>query len=293
MKFVWPAHLMPRAALWVALAVMAGVGVGAAVTYWLTGSPSAEQAALKIRYYKNPMGTGHVSGKPMKDEMGMDYVAVYEEEVKGTLSSESDSIAVGPRVVQNIGVRTAVVEKGRVAGEISANGVLALDEARTAIVTTKVDGYLETLHVRAIGQMVKPDDPLFDFYSPDLSAAMEEYLAAQRYQDTLPAGANQTMHRNATHLAIAAQKRLEALGLNAAHIRKIQSEGAVPRVVTFYSTQSGVVIKKNAVQGSRVAAGTELFVLADLSELWVLADVWQTILCFAKSTCPRKICSEF
>lgn len=263
----------PGPALWLILALTAAAAGGAALTYWLTKNTPSAPTERKILFYKNPMGSGHVSNKPMKDEMGMDYIPVYSDEAQTGMAAEG-AVQIDPSMTQNIGVRTVVVKAGTVGEELSANGVLTQDETRTSTITAKVDGYIEKLHVGAVGQYIKQDQPLFDFYSPDLAANMEEYLAAIRYQEGAAADTPQSTQRNAAHLVFAAQKRLEALGLNREHFRKMRSENAVSRTVTFHSTQSGVLVKKNAVQGGRVTAGTELFSLADLSTLWVIAEVY-------------------
>ena len=260
----------------VVVAVLAGLLVGALAMYWLRGdAPSARSNEPKILYYRNPMGSGHTSDKPMKDEMGMDYIPVYEnQQGAGAPPQEPGLVTINPTVVQNIGVRTAPVTKGAIKAQIVANGVLALDESRTTTVTAKVDGYVEKLHVASVGHVVKEGDPLFDMYSPDLVALLEEYLAALRYQESLPATASQTLHRNATDLVVAAHKRIQAIGLIRPQIAKIQSDRGVPRSITFFAAHNGVVLKKNVLEGGFVSAGTELFTLADLSEVWVLADVY-------------------
>lgn len=256
----------------IALAVAIVIAIG---LYW--GNDTRETASApaerKILYYKNPMGTGHVSDKPMKDEMGMDYIPAHDEH-EGAVDQDTSVVHISPAVVQNIGVRTAPVAKGAVAGEIEANGVLALNETATATITTKIDGFIEKLHVTAVGQTVKFEDPLFDIYSPDLDARLQEYLAALRYQNSLPAHASQSVHRNATDLVVTANMRLESLGIRKAQLKKMASDENVPRLVTIHSSQSGTVLKKNVQEGGSVAAGTELFQLADLSTLWVLADVY-------------------
>lgn len=263
-----------RVAVLVTAAALGGSIVGGAIAYRVLDSQPARESASaepKVLYYRNPMGTGHISDKPMKDEMGMDYVPVYADD--GAVAP-ADGIRIDPGMAQNIGVRTAKVTKGNIAGEIAANGVLALNEAGVGIVTAKAGGYIEKLYVSAVGQKIKAGDPLFDIYSPDLIAAFEEYLSAVRYQDSLPLGGQQMQHRNATDLVVGAHKRLELLGVNKNQLRQVQAENAVPRLITLHATQDGVVLKKNAVEGAYITPGTELFTIADLSRLWVLADVY-------------------
>ncbi len=249
--------------------------VAAAVAYWGFGSGGtvSPAPARKVLYYRNPMGTGHVSDTPMKDHMGMDYIPVYAAEVTPGAGGEPPVVTIDPAMVQTIGVRTAPVTKGEVKSVINANGVVALNDARTTTVTTKIAGYIEKLHVTTVGQNVSAESPLYDIYSPDLDALLQEYLGALRYQDSLPTDSVSPLNRNATELVMAAELRLESLGLRRAQLKVMKSQGAVPRLVTIYSPQVGTVLKKNVQAGGYVTAGTELFVLADLSGLWVLADV--------------------
>lgn len=258
----------------IVVAALAGLVVGASLTYQLVDGKPTETASTerKVLYYRNPMGTGHMSDRPMKDEMGMDYIAVYAD-APGAVA-EAGVIRIDPAMAQNIGVRTAPVTKGNVANEITANGVLALNEANVGIVTARLNGYVEKLHVAAVGQKIRENQPLFDLHSPDLIGALEEYLSALRYQESLPPGGHQTLHRNATDMVVAAHKRLELLGLNRSQIRQVQAQGGVPRVMALHAVQSGIVLKKNVTEGGYITPGMELFTIADLSELWVLADVY-------------------
>lgn len=258
----------------VAMALVVGLVLGiAGMRWWQKNSATDAGSERKVLYYKNPMGSGHVSATPMKDEMGMDYIPVYEGE--GASQAEpAGTVSISPTVVQNIGVRTAPVTQGKVATEVVANGVIALDETRTTTVTTKVDGYVEKLYVTAVGKTVNKGDPLFDLYSPDLAALLEEFLAALRYQESIPATASPAVHRNATELVVAAHSRLQLLGLAREQIAQIQAQRSAPRAITFYANSGGVVLKKNVLQGGYVAAATELFTLADLSAVWVLAEVY-------------------
>lgn len=257
----------------VAAAIGLLVGIGAMYLWQPDSATPTASTERKPKYYRNPMGNGHISDKPMKDDMGMDYIPVYEDE-PNSADDAPGTVAVNPSVMQNMGVRTAAVKKGNVAREIVANGVIALSEAGTTAVTTKVDGYVEKLYVTAVGQAVKKGGLLFELNSPDLHALLEEYLGAVRYQESVPITASQSVHRNATDLVVAAHKRLLLLGIDRPQLAAIKSGQVVPNTVKFYAQHSGVVLKKNVFEGGFVAAATELFTLADLSELWVLADTY-------------------
>ena len=264
--------LLGVAAIAAAIGVLVGIGV---MYLWPPdGTTTTASTERKPKYYRNPMGSGHISDKPMKDDMGMDYIPVYDDEANAAADDAPGTVAINPSVMQNMGVRTAPVTKGNVAREIVANGVLALSETGTTTVTTKVDGYVEKLYVTAVGQAVRQGDLLFELNSPDLYALLEEYLGAVRYQESVPATASQSVHRNATDLVVSAHKRLLLLGIDRPQLAAIRSGQVVPNTVKFYANHSGVVLKKNVLEGGFIAAGTELFTLADLSELWVMADAY-------------------
>lgn len=266
-------RLKQKPGVWSVLAIVVVLFAVGILLYATLGAYETAPAERKVLYYKNPMGSGHVTDKPMKDEMGMDYIPVYADELTRAAETDPGLVAIDPALVQTIGVRTAKVSKGKLGGEISASGVVALNETASTTVTSKVAGYIEKLHVTAVGQKVTSESPLFDLYSPDLDALLQEYLSALRYQDSLPGDAPAALTRNATELTVATQMRLESLGLRKTQLKQMASQGGVPRLITFYSPQTGTVLKKNVQEGGFVPAGTELFVLADLSKLWVLADV--------------------
>ena len=273
MKRLWSRLKEKPGIVWPALVIVAVLGVGS-LWYMSQGGREAPPTERKVLYYKNPMGSGHVSDKPMKDEMGMDYIPVYADELTRPTEADPGLVALDPALVQTIGVRIAKVSQGKIGGEISASGVVALNEMASTTITSKVAGYIEKLHVTAVGQRVTSESPLFDLYSPDLDALLQEYLSALRYQSSLPGDAAATQHRTATELMVATQMRLESLGLRKTQLKQMAAEGGVQRLITFYSPQTGTVLKKNVQEGGFVPAGTELFVLADLSQLWVLADVY-------------------
>ena len=134
--------------------------------------PSGER---KIKYYKSTMNPGEVKPGPGKDSMGMDMVAVYEDEAA---AAESSAIAVDPVTTQTMGIRTATVTRGPLRRAIRTVGAIEYNETALADVTTKFKGWIEKLHVNATGQLVMKGDPLFEIYSPELYSAQVEYLLA-------------------------------------------------------------------------------------------------------------------
>jgi membrane fusion protein, copper/silver efflux system len=224
-------------------------------------SPSKPAGQGRILYYRNPMGLPDTSPVPKKDSMGMDYIPVYEGE------AEQGVVTVAPGRLQLLGVRTAPVEKrAAVARTVRATGTLAFDERRLAVVTTKVEGWIEQLDVAATGEAVKRGQVLAWFYSPLLVSAEEEYLLAA----SMPAS------HGGGSLAAAALQRLRALDVPEEEIARLRRTGKATRRIAIRAPTDGVVTDKPVVAGTRVMPGEALYKLADLTRIWLLADVQES-----------------
>jgi Cu(I)/Ag(I) efflux system membrane fusion protein len=171
-----------------------------------------------------------------------------------------------------LGIRTTKVIQAPIALEITANGRLAIDEARLHEVTLKVGGYVSDLKLNTTGQTVHKGDPLFTLYSPELFAAQQEYLIARHNGDVLR-GAGDAVHGDA--LGHAAETKLRLWGFSDELLRVIATTDAPIERVPFNAPASGVVIEKNVVDGAAVTAGQRLFRIADLDQIWVEADVYE------------------
>ena len=175
---------------------------------------------------------------------------------------------------QEIGVTTATVERRKIGGKIDTNGVVAEDEGRVHAVNAKFSGYVERLFVDRTGQSVRKGEPLFSVYSPDLVATEREYLLAVENAQRLSGSSSAGARADAAALLSAARDRLRLWDVPDAEIRKIESAGTVSKDLVFPSPVSGVVLKKDVLPGMAIAAGMPLFTIADLSTVWVLADVY-------------------
>src|SRR3954452_3029100 len=224
--------------------------------------PAARQTGKgRILYYRNPMGLPDTSKVPKKDSMGMDYIPVYEGE------AEQGVVTVAPGRLQLLGVRTAPVEKrASVARTVRATGTLAFDEQRLAVVTTKVEGWIEQLDVATTGAAVKKGQALAWLYSPLLVSAEEEYLLVARMPETHGGGS----------LGAAALQRLRALDVPEDEIARLRRTGKAARRIAIRAPVDGVVTEKPVVAGMRVMPGEPLYRLADLTRIWVLADVQES-----------------
>jgi Cu(I)/Ag(I) efflux system membrane fusion protein len=220
----------------------------------------------KILFYRNPMGLPDTSPVPKKDQMGMDYIPVYE----GDEPDSGSTIKVSLDRVQRSGVRSEPTQKRVLARPVRAVGAVAIDESRLTIVTLRADGYIEDLFVNTTGQAVHAGQPLFRVYSSQIQQAQIDLrVALDASQRKLP-GADIERSMDG------AMQRLRNLGVPESRIEEVRKTGANPRTIDWPSPASGVVIAKRIINGQRVAAGDELYRIADLSKVWVIADVAET-----------------
>jgi Cu(I)/Ag(I) efflux system membrane fusion protein len=248
-----------------------GVAVTGYAGYWLgthsssstTATSSPSKVEHKVLYYRNPMGLPDTSPTPKKDSMGMDYVPVYdgEVEVAGQFSISLDK-------VQKLGVKSEAAAMRDLNGTLRVTGRIEINERLTYTIAPKFEGWVEKLHVNTNGQQVAKGQPLFDVYSPELvSAQREQALAAQGLSamQGADADAKQSMQR----LADASAARLKNWGISDA---PADSGDARPKV-TFRAPASGIVLEKKAIEGMRFMPGEMLYQIADLSAVWVIAEV--------------------
>ena len=189
-----------------------------------------------------------------------------EEEQAGVIHVEESRRAL-------LGIRTTKVVRAPIDLDITAKGRLAVDETKLHDVTLRVGGYISELRVNATGQSVARGDTLFTLYSPELYAAEQEYLIAAQNRDAM------RMNGDASHserLAHAAETKLRLWGLGEDQLAALAKRGEPIERVPFPSPASGVVVEKNIVDGAAVTAGQRLFRIADLADVWVEADVYES-----------------
>ncbi len=222
-----------------------------------------------ILYYRNPMGLPDTSPVPKKDSMGMDYIAVYEGD-----EPDDGSVKISIAKVQRLGVRSEPVEIRQLTRTIRAVGTIQADERRLYAVNTKFEGWIEKLHVNTTGQVVRRGDPLMEVYAPELVAVQEEYLLALRSQHMV-AGASTDIKASASQLANAALQRLRTWDVPEDQIKRLQRASAASRTLTLRAPADGIVMDKMAIEGQRFMPGEPLYKIADLSTVWLLADVFE------------------
>ncbi|MGE5517638.1 MAG: efflux RND transporter periplasmic adaptor subunit [Bacteroidota bacterium] len=223
----------------------------------------------KILYYRNPMGLPDTSPVPKKDPMGMDYVPVYEGDEDG-----GSTLKVSIDKVQKLGVRTEPAVLRTLTRPIRAVGTVQVDERQLHVVSPKFEGYIERLNVNQTGQKVARGQSLMEIYSPDLVLAQQEYVVALQGARSLE-NASPEARDSARSLAEGALSRLRNWDIGSGAIDRLRNGGQPSRTLSLASPVSGVVLEKKAIQGMRFMPGEPLFQIADLTNVWVIADVFE------------------
>lgn len=241
------------------------------------GAATAEPGERKVAFYRSPMDPTIRSDKPAKDSMGMDFVPVYEDEGDAPPSSVAGRavVTISSERRQVLGVRSEEVRKMPLAHRIRTVGKVAVDERLLRQVRTKVEGYIEHLYVDYTGQFVKRGERLLSIFSPDLVATQQEYLLALRGRNRLSESAVPSAAEGSSSLLEAARQRLLLWDIRPADIEKLERTGQVTRTLNVYSEIGGYVMQKMAYQGMKVTPADALYEIADLSRVWVLADVYE------------------
>jgi len=231
--------------------------------------PETQSQQGKILYYRHPMGAADTSPVPKKDEMGMDYLPVYESEL-----ASAGQIQISPEKIQKLGVSTETVAKRALVRSIRALGSIQIDERRVHAVTPRFEGWIQRLYVNATGQAVKRGQPLLEVYSPELMTAQQEYLIARQGQQALQQGSAQA-RGTAERLTDNALQRLHYWDIAPAQLQRLQIQEKPLDTLPLLSPVNGVVLEKPAQEGMRFMPGELLFRIADLSTVWLLAEVFE------------------
>jgi RND family efflux transporter MFP subunit len=177
--------------------------------------------------------------------------------------------------MQSIGVKTGTVEFKQLSDEIRATGTVDIDERLVSYVQVRFPGYIRRVLADATYQYVRKGDPLFTIYSPDLVATQEEYLLARQNQKAVSASSVDGVAAGATSLSTAAEQRLRQWDIPESEIAKLKETGKVISDLTINSPVSGYITERNALPNMYVESSTRLYTVADLSRIWVNAQVFQ------------------
>jgi Cu(I)/Ag(I) efflux system membrane fusion protein/cobalt-zinc-cadmium efflux system membrane fusion protein len=237
-----------------------------------TGKQAGKAAAAerKIKYWAAPMDPTYIRDEPGKSPMGMDLVPVYEDEV-----AEGAIVTVDPVTIQNMGIRTAIATRRDIQKTISTVGLVGYDETGQYSVNSKISGWVEKLYVSKTGQKVKKGAPLLEIYSPELVTAQEEYLLALSGYENTGGSSQSTLADSSKRLLDAAKRRLQLWDISDRDIRRLEKTRQTRKTMTLYAPYGGIVVMKMANEGQFIKSGMELFQIADLSTVWVYADIYE------------------
>ncbi|MEX2282064.1 MAG: efflux RND transporter periplasmic adaptor subunit [Gemmatimonadota bacterium] len=208
---------------------------------------------------------------PARETVPADALTRSDDMAGMNMMTADGSVQLTPGQVSEFGITFATVEMRPLSGEVRAVGSIAVDETRIAAVTMKFSGFIERLYIDFTGRPVNRGQPLFEIYSPDVLAAQEELLLAARLQSSSTRDIPGVP--SAVDLVAAAQQRLRLWDISEAQIDGILRAGAAKRTVTIYAPASGVVLEKNVVAGQAIEAGQLLYRIADLTRVWIEAEV--------------------
>jgi RND family efflux transporter MFP subunit len=184
-------------------------------------------------------------------------------------------IQLSPQRMQSIGVKIGNVESKTLNDEIRSYGTVQPNERHFAYVQTRFAGWIRQVYVDAAGDVVRKGQPLFTIYSPDLVATEREYLLAKKSAGSLQQSAVSGVADGAASLVAAAKARLQQFDVSESEIGKLNETGEAITDLTFYSPASGYITERNALPNMYVQPDTKLYAIADLSDVWVLAQIFQ------------------
>jgi multidrug efflux pump subunit AcrA (membrane-fusion protein) len=231
-------------------------------------------APEKKTRYRSTMNPNEISDKPGKDSMGMEMVP-FEMTTGGEKTPAGlAAVSITPAARERMGLTLGTVEKRQLSREIRTAARLQPDETRLYHVTVKIEGYVEKLFTATTGEYVNQGEPLVTIYSPILVSAQQEYL---------------NVLEDSPELAAAAKKRLQLWDITDKQIAQLANSGKPERVMTLFAPASGWILQRDISAGHKVTAGEQLLVLADLSNIWADADIYQSDLPFVKLGMPVEL----
>lgn len=260
--------------LLIAAAYVGGYGYGR----WYGKPVSAAGApARKVLYWVDAMHPWYKSDKPgIAPDCGMTLVPVYEgEEKRYEQKLPPGTVEITPEKQQLIGVEYGTVQYETVTGSIRAAARVTLDETKIAKVQTRLEGWIDQVFVDFTGKHVEKGDPLLTLYSPEALATQQEYLLALKAQRQMENNPLHEMMGSTENLVAASKKRLELWDITDRQIEEIGRTGKTMLNLTLDSPISGFVTERNAFPKQHVTPDTVLYTVADLSTVWVVADVFE------------------
>lgn len=256
--------------------------LGSTAGYWLGARSTVNGGAMASNgqsddqgtpiFYRNKMNPMVTSPVPAKDSMGMDYEPVYAEDNR---TSVPGLVQIDPVVVQNIGVRTNKAVRKVLTRAVRALGRVDMDEELVTRIHPKVEGWVEELRVDKTGDVVKKNDILLSVYSPQLVTTQEEYVIAAKALRAATENGSPVAIKSAEDVVESVRERLLLLDVQPHQVDALAKTGKVLRDLHIHSPFNGVVMRIGSREGQYVSPNTELFMLADLSKVWVYVDIYE------------------
>ncbi len=245
-----------------ALAILAlgvGLGGGVAMERLYFSAPQADSGGPAILYWVAPMDPNFRRDGPGKSPMGMDLIPVYEGDEPAGNPAE---VRMDAAEINAVGVRTALAKADEISSQIRTVGFVDWNEHRTAHVHTRVEGWIERLDVRAVGDTVSKGDLLFELFSPEVGSATAELV---RINESEPG----------TRIVEIAKNRLRSLGMGDAQIERISQTGQAERNIAIYAPQDGVVVALEAAEGMYLKPDVRALTLTNPTDIWLIAEVFE------------------
>ncbi|MFC1603155.1 efflux RND transporter periplasmic adaptor subunit [Pseudomonadota bacterium] len=237
------------------------------------GKPK-EPKEREVLFWRNPMNPAITSPVFQQDEMGMDYLPVYADE-DGSDDEPAGTVKIDPVTVQNIGVRIAKAEQRSLARQINALGHVDFNEERLARLHPKTTGWIEKLRVDETGVRVSKNTILLELYSPDLVAAQREYLVALQNWEAVQKSGVAQMKKSAKNILQSSRERLDLFDVPAHLLKELKETRKIKKRMHIHSPFAGRVMHIGARDGQYITPKDELYLIADLSRIWVNVDVYE------------------
>ena len=245
---------------------------------WFGKTAPAGAPARKILYWVDPMHPKYTSDKPgIAPDCGMKLEPVYADAAPAAAAEAlpPGAVRITPEKQQLIGVAYGAAEYEAVTDTIHAAARVTLDETRVSKVQSRLEGWIDKVFADFTGRQVHQGDPLLTIYSPEALATQQEYLLALRAERAMSGNPLHEMRESTGNLVAAARKRLELFDIGGRQLDEIARSGQPVEYLTLEAPFSGFVMERNAYPKQHVTPETVLYTVADLSTVWVIADVYE------------------
>jgi membrane fusion protein, copper/silver efflux system len=245
--------------------------------------------SAKKTMYRSTMNPNEMSDKPGQDSMGMEMEPFRVSEGSAPSVPGLATVSIPDEARRRMGLTLGRVEKKDMSRTIRTSARIVADETRQFRVTTKVDGWVDKLHVSVSGQSVRMGDPLLTVYSPQLVSAQQEYLSTFHTTGSAASNSVGSVDGGLKVLLESARQRLQLWDVSDDQIARLERTGQVEKTVTLYAPASGIVADKGVMAGQKIVSGESLMVVTDLSVVWGEADIYESDLPYVQVGMPMEI----